>query len=713
MNRKQNPVSALEPFFNPKSIAVIGASENFVKPGGRPVKALQDKGFKGEIYPVNPSHEYVYGIKCYPSLLDVPGEVELAVVSVVADKVYDTLEECASKGVKAAVVFSSGFAEVGPEGLEKQKRLSDLTRKTGLRVLGPNCLGLVNATNGVMASFAFIVDLPPVEDKVLGFVTQSGAFGAIIYASSLYKGVGFNYFVSVGNEADLEFADFLDYMVHDDKTRLVGGYLEGAKDGDKLRRVAEEALDKKKPILILKVGRTSAGSRAAASHTGSLAGSDRIYDAFFKQTGIIRIDDYTELIAFTPLFQAGKLPRSRNTAIIATSGGAGVTMTDLCETLGLNIIPLREETREKMDRVLPSFASSRNPIDLTAAFMTMPEILVDCLKAVCGDPEVDIVICNFNFPFLAPDHPIVMEIIDICRNTDKLVFLSPFVFPGTGIDPATREIQRAGVPTNPNTGNSIKAISNLAAYSEALKRRALPEYRVQPRKCPKPDLSDLLRPGETLSESSAKAVLKRYGIPITREALAATVEEAVTEAGKIGYPVVLKVDSPDMPHKTEAGGIKLNLKNEHEVREAFDQIIAGARAYKPGARINGVSVQEMLPEGTEVIIGVTRDPVFGPVIMFGLGGIFVEVLKDVSFRVAPVSPGDARDMIGEIKGHAVLKGVRGKPPADTEAIVEVILKVSDLVTDYRDCIEELDINPLMVCPKGVKAADAMLVVRRG
>ncbi|MCL6610293.1 MAG: acetate--CoA ligase family protein [Peptococcaceae bacterium] len=712
MARIHDPISALDPFFNPGSIAVIGASENYAKPGGRPVSALMSKGYKGKIYPVNPSHEYIHGLKCYPSILDVPGEVDLAVVSVVADKVHRTLEECAAKGVKAAVVFSSGFAEVGDEGLEKQRRLSELAGKTGLRILGPNCLGLVNTTNGVMASFAFIVDLPAVEDKVLGFVTQSGAFGAIIYASSLHKGVGFNYFISVGNEADLEFADFLDYMVHDEKTKLMGGYLEGARDGGKLRRVAEEAIEKGKPILILKVGRTSAGSRAAASHTGSLAGSDRIYDAFFKQTGIIRIDDYTELIAFTPLFQAGKLPRGRNTAIIATSGGAGVTMADLCESLGLNVIPLREETRDRMDRVLPPFASSRNPVDLTAAFMTRPEIVVDCLKAVCGDPEVDIVICNVNFPYTAPGDPIIREFIDTCMSTDKFVLFTPFVFPGTDMDPAALEIKRAGVPTNPDTMSAIKAVCNLARYSETLKRKKNPEYRVQPPKRPKPDLGGMLKPGEALSESAAKAVLAKYGIPVTREALAASADEAVNQARKIGYPVVLKVDSPDIAHKTEAGALKLNLKDDGEVREAFDEIMANARAYKPEARINGVSVQEMLPEGTEVIIGVTRDPVFGPVIMFGLGGIFVEVLKDVSFRVAPVSPGDARDMVREIKGYAMLEGVRGKPPADVEAIADVILKVSDLVTDYRDSIEELDINPLVVYPAGVKAADALLVVRR-
>lgn len=712
MSQKDSPVTSLEPFFNPGSIAVIGASDNPLKPGGRPLGFLLQKGYRGQIYAVNPSHRTINGVTCYPSVTDIPGEVDLAIVSVVADKVYQTLEECSAKGIRAAVVFSSGFAEVGPEGLAAQQRMAELACRTGMRILGPNCLGIVNTTNGVMATFAFIADLQPVDPRVLGFVTQSGAFGAIIYASSLHWGVGFNYFVSVGNEADLEFADFLDYMVHDPGTRLIGGYLEGARDGDKLRRVAEEAMEKEKPVLIMKVGRSSAGSRAAASHTGSLAGSDRVYDAFFKQTGIIRIDNYPDLIAFAPLFQAGKLPKGRNTAIIATSGGAGVTITDFCESLGLNVIPLGDETRKKMDKVLPTFASSRNPVDLTAAVMTRPEIISSSLRAVCEDPDVDIIIANVNFHSVPGEQTVVQEIIDLCQSTDKFILISPFVFPGMEIDPACAEIKRAGIPVNTNTYDAIKAVANLAGYAETLNKRKLPTYRTQTANSEKPELKELLNPGETLSESSAKAVLKKYGIPVTREARAGSPDEAVSRAREIGYPVVLKIDSPDIPHKTDAGALKLNLQNDSEVRAGYEEIINNALIYAPGARIYGVSVQEMLPEGTEVIVGVTRDPVFGPVIMFGLGGIFVEVLKDVSFRVAPLSPGDARDMIEEIRGTGVLRGVRGKPPVDVEAIVDVILKVSALVTDYRDSIEELDINPLVVYPKGAIAADAMLVVRK-
>ncbi|MCL5056467.1 MAG: acetate--CoA ligase family protein [Actinobacteria bacterium] len=705
-----NPILSLDPLFNPRSIAIIGASSNPEKPGGVPIVNLVEK-WQGKIYPVNPTHEVIKGLKCYPSIMDIPGSVDLAIISVAADHVYDNLEQCVAKGIKAAIIFSSGFAEVGPEGLALQKKITGLAGRTGMRILGPNCLGLLNTNNNLAASFSSIVDLPPVDPKVLGFVSQSGAFGAAIYSTALAEGVGFNYFISVGNEADLEFADFIEYMVHDPQTLLIGGYLEGAKNGDKLRRVAEEALDNNKPILIMKVGRTSAGSRAAASHTGSLAGSDKIYSAFFKQTGIIRINNYTDLIAFTPLFMSKRLPRGRNTAIIASSGGAGVTITDYCESMGLNVVPLREETRKKIDSVLPSFASSRNPIDLTAALMTEPEIMSVTLKAVCEDPDVDIVLVSLNLQ-IPSGHPVIGKIVQIYKNTDKFVLFLPIKSAKNLVDEVVVEFQKAALPTNYNTTDAIIALAQLVQFGEALERRKQEKYCIAPRSGPRPIISDLIRPGETLSESGAKAVLERYGIPIARQEVAGTREEAVISARRIGYPVAMKVDSPDIPHKTEAGGIRLNLNSDDEVGRAFADIIENVRKYKPGALINGVAVQEMLPEGTEVIIGVTRDPVFGPTIMFGLGGIFVEVLKDVSFRVAPVSRGDAEDMVREIKGSAVLKGVRGKPPADTKAIVDVILKVSDMVTDYRDSIEELDINPLIVYPRGVKAADAMLVARK-
>lgn len=703
--------AALKPFFEPESIAIIGASNDPRKPGGKPQSALMNKGYRGEIYPVNPKYEEIFGLKCYPSLGDIQGKVDLAIISIPAEGVYAALEQCIEKGVKAAVIFSSGFAETGPEGRLAQERIAELARNSGMRLCGPNCLGLVNTTNGVMASFALIVDIPDVDPRTLGFVTQSGAFGALIYAQALYSGVGLNYFISVGNEADTEFVDFLGYMIKDQSTKLAGGYLEGARDGQRLRRVAEEAIKLEKPIMIMKVGRSTAGARAASSHTGSLAGMDRIYDAFFKQTGIIRIDGPEEMIAFAPVIAAGRLPRGKNIAILTTSGGAGVTLADACEGLGLTLPKLNESTRSKMEEVLPFFASAQNPIDLTAQYLTNPYMLDTCFNALLEDDNIDIILGNFDLkePYGVE---IAGRVIDIYNSTGKTIVVCPWVFPGTDEGDGVRELRRAGIPVLLNPAQAVRALAHLANYAEFLRKRKSKEYEVPSSPEVRHTGIELNHVGGVLSESQSKSLLARYGIPVTRESLAQNEDEAVAMAGQIGYPVVLKVDSPDIPHKTDAGALVLNLATEEEVRRAYADVLHNAVKYKPGARINGVLVQEMLAEGIEVIIGVTRDPVFGPTIMFGLGGIFVEVLKDVSFRVAPLSPGDATDMIKEIKGYQILRGVRGKPPADTDALVEVMMKVSAMVTELKDYIEELDINPLVVYPgkKGVKAADAMVVL---
>lgn len=705
----QNRLKGLKYFFEPKSIAIIGASSDAGKPGGKPMRALLKKNYTGIIYPVNPKYEMILDLKCYPSLKEIPGEVDLAIISLPAESVYAALEQCIEKGVKAAVIFSSGFAETGPEGRLAQERITRLAKESGILLCGPNCLGVINTNNGVMASFALIVDIPDVEPRSLGFVTQSGAFGELTYAQALYNGIGLNYFVSVGNEADLEFSDFLQYMLHDQSTKVVGGYLEGAKDGEKLRRAAEEALNLEKPVMIIKSGRSTAGARAASSHTGSLAGSDQVYNAFFKQTGIIRINASEELISFVPLMEAGRLPRGRNVALLTASGGEGVTLADLCEGLGLVVPHLDERTRSKIGKSLPSFASVENPIDLTGQYLTNPEMLMVCLNALLEDEKIDIIIGNFSLQ----EPELARKVIEAYRSTDKVIVICPRVIPGTDESDGVRELRKSGLPIILNSAHAVRATAQLADYAEFMRKKKKKEYHVQHAVKANNSIEITGFQG-ILSESQSKEILTRYEIPITRQGLASTIDDAVALAGQIGYPVALKVDSPDIPHKTESGGVILNLNSDQEVIDAYEKIIKNIGLYMPDARLNGVLVQEMILDGIEVIIGVHKDPVFGPVIMFGLGGIFVEVLKDVSFRVAPISHGDAMDMIKETKGYQLLKGVRGKPPVDIDALVDVIMKVSTLVTDLKDYIEELDINPLLVFPgkTGAKALDAMIVLKK-
>jgi acetate---CoA ligase (ADP-forming) len=702
--------SGIEYFFTPKSIAIVGASANLTRLGGRPIAALLKKKYTGAIYPVNPRYPEVAGLTCYPSVQAVPGEIDLAVVSVPIEGTLAALHDCAAKGVKAAVVFTSGFAETGARGSALQAEITGLARKSGMRILGPNCLGLIYFANAVMASFSDIMDMEVETRGSLGFITQSGAYGEKTFMLTAAEGIGFSAFISVGNEADLQFSDFIAHLLNDDGTRLFGVYLEGAKDGLKFRQAAEAALRAGKPIMIKKVGRTRAGKRAAASHTGSLAGNDRIYDAFFRQTGIIRIDELRDLAYFALAFQSGRMPRGRNAAILTDSGGPGVEMADRCEEFGLNVPELAESTREKIKAVIPFYGSARNPVDMTAAIMTDQELYGKCLRAILADDNIDIVFAPGLFmSYVSPQ--LLEETMEIYHSSSKPLVLCPV---WADSSPQSRamvaRVRREGIPIIPEASDAARAMALLARYTE--KRRAAlavtggsPEIPAEAFEKAKP----ILRKAGKLTEYESKQVLAAYGITVTREEPAASAEEAADIAHRIGFPVALKVLSPDISHKTEAGGIELNLGTGEAVRNAYGRIMKNVKVHAPEAAVSGVLVQEMLEEGVEVIVGITHDPVFGPCVMFGLGGVFVEVIQDVSFRVAPLTSYDAEEMIRELKGARVLAGVRGKPAADMKALIDVIRKVSQLACDFTGEIEELDINPLMVFPKGARVADALIV----
>ena len=709
MNRPDNSMNnpAMESFFNPRSIAIIGASSDFRKPGGRSLNALLKWGFPGKLYPINPNAKEIRGLTSYPTLLDVPGDIDMAIVSTPVHTVLDRLRQCVEKKVKAVVVFTSGFAETGGAGRALQEKMTEFSRRHNLRILGPNSVGIVNLNKSVMASFANIVDLEAVYPMTLGFVTQSGAFGTMIFSRATQAGVGFSSFVSVGNEADTEFADYLSYMLTNPETKVIGGYLEGAKNGAKFRKAAEYALGVKKPIMIMKVGRTGAGARAASSHTGSLAGDDQVYDAFFRQMGIIRIESLDELTSFVIVHRSGRMPSGKNIGILSISGGAGVLMADKAESLGLHVPEFKGVTRRKLESYLPPFGSARNPVDITAAAVSQPEMLGKCLRALVADPKVHMIAVAMGFmPHMAPI--VAKDLIEIYRSTDKPIVLTTYVFnPSEAVTGAIDSIRAAGIPVLSDHLHAIQALKNLAWYSV---KAAGGVKKANPVRI-KPDGKSisLLRSADALSETDAKKVLASYGIPVTREFLAPSAQSAVKAARQIGYPVALKIVSPQIRHKTEIGGVKLNLGSDREVRAAFRELVFAAKKQSPGAEIRGVLVQEMVGQGIEVIIGATKDPVFGQVMMFGLGGIFVEALKDVSFRIAPLTRTDAEEMVREIRGNAVLQGMRGQPPADLDALVDTILKVSRLLTDHGDVIRELDINPLLVSPRGAVVVDALMI----
>lgn len=705
--------ATLEQLFHPRTIAVYGASENTNKIGYLQLKALIDGKFEGDIYPIHPKSKEIEGLTCYPTVKDVPAEVDLVILCVGINLVESCLIESAQNGAKAAIVFASGYSEIGEEGVATQNRLKEIADEYNIRIIGPNCVGMLNTTNGLMGTFSpGLTHVPLGKRREVGFVTQSGAFGVLTYIAAAQHGLTFNYFVSVGNEVDVAFSDVIEYMLHDPKTSIASGYLEGEKHPEKLRMLAKEALEINKPIVIMKSGRSSAGSRAAASHTGSLAGADTIYDGFFKQTGIVRADDYDDIIAFSKLFLSGKLPAGRNTAIVTSSGGRGINEADRCEANGLRIHQLSEAVQAEIEQHIPSYASAVNPIDLTAAAaITHPELFIEPLKVLVNDPETDIIIFT-EFPMNWDENtPQLQEFVALCKATDKFIFVTTFPLEGMSIPKGATYLEDNGIPVITGDINPIRSLAKLVDYSEAYaqaKNAGNTEGKVLDIQ---PEIQHLLQENQTLSESQSAEILAKYGIQTTKRSIAKTAIEAAEFANEIGYPVVLKIDSPDIPHKTEVDGIRLDIQNAEEVQIAFEEIYDNAKKHCPDADIHGVSVQEMLGEGVEVIVGVTHDPTFGPVIMFGLGGVFVEVFKDVSFRVAPLNRQDAISMIKSLKGYELLKGVRNKKASDEEAIIDVLLKVSALITDYQDQIAEIDINPLIVYESGAIAADALIITK--
>ena len=704
---------SIDALLKPKTVAILGASSNQNKLGFLQVQALLDGGFQGDIYPINPNTEEIAGLKCYESLSKVPKEVDLTIFCISANNVEASLRDAAKNNVKAVIIFAGGYAETGPEGLEQQQRLENIAKDNGIRMIGPNSVGLVNTRNGLVSTFSpGLTQLPLNDKREVGFITQSGAFGVLTYIAAAQKGLTFSYFVSVGNEAEINFSDLVEYMIHDNTVSIISGYLEGEKEPKRLQELAEIALEKNKPILIMKSGRSEAGSRAAVSHTGSLAGSDRIYDNFFKQTGIVRADDYDEIISFSKLHLSGKIPAGKNTVIITSSGGRGINEADRCEAYGLNVINLKEETQTAISKRIPNFASATNPIDLTAAAsVTNPELFIEPLKDLIHDPEVHNIILT-EFPTRwGPDSDYLKEFIEICKKTDKFIFISLFPLDGMEIPDGIEELEKNGIPVITDNLNPIRSLAKLVNYSEKrqkfLENKSVKQASLEI----KNDISHLFSTGYTLSESQACAVIEAYGIKTAKKAVTVSESEASSTASDIGFPVVMKIDTPDIPHKTEAEAIKLNVNSEKEVESAFDEIMTNAKNYNPEADIHGVSVQQMLPEGVEVICGVSNDPIFGPVLMFGLGGVFVEVFKDISLRIAPLSYQEALDMIQETKGYEILKGTRGKASVDIDAIIDVLMKLSNLAHDYSSQIQELDINPLIVYENGAIAADAMISLK--
>ena len=699
----------LERFFNPRSIAVIGASQDLITISGQPLHHLVSHHYAGRLYPVNPKYQEILGVKCYASIEALPETPDLALILINSSRAAEMLRACGKKGVRFAIVFSSGYSEVGGRGIEMQRELAAVAAEFDMGIIGPNCQGMLNAAGNVYAGFGSVF-FTAYDAGAVSMVSQSGGFGfSVMNLASKDGGVHFRQMVTTGNEIGVSTLDFIEHFIDDAGTEVIAVYIEGLKDAHRLLEVGRRALAQKKPILAWKVGNSVQGARAAASHTANLGGAMALYQAAFRQSGIIQVEDIQDVVDYSRAFRCGKLPKGNRVAIITVSGGAGILMTDECVARGMQVPQLSAETTEKLRAIVPAFGSIQNPVDVTAAIFNDLSLIRRTLQAVLDDPNVDaIAMINASLQGELADN-IAIEITAIAAQTDKPIFLAWS---------ARDELARAAyarldalkIPHYKSPVRCGRALAALSSYAASLRREELRLEETVP-VCFVPALkTQLVVKRYDWSEHFAKQALADYGIGVTREILVSNAAAAVEAARTLGYPVVLKVQSPDIPHKTEARVVRLGVDSDTAVALAFDEIMRNAQAYQADARIEGVLVQEMVAGGIETILGVTNDPLFGPAVMFGLGGIFAEVLHDVSFRLAPVTYSVALEMIDEIKGSAVLKGARGAAPADIDALAGAIVRVSAMAVDLQDHLAELDINPLFVLPKGqgVKAGDALL-----
>ncbi|TAK32475.1 MAG: CoA-binding protein [Chloroflexota bacterium] len=692
----------LEEFFSPRSVAVVGASRDTTKLSHGLLRNIVQFGFSGPIYPVNPRIDEVLGLKCYPSVTAIPGPVDLAVVVVPPTAVPSAIKDCGEKGVPGAVIITAGFRETGPAGAEAEHRVLEIARKYGMRLIGPNCVGVVDGHTHLNATF--LAEAPLAGE--ISFMSQSGALGVALLGWARSEQIGFAKFVSLGNKADVTEVDLLNAWMSDRATQVVIAYLEGIADGRAFMEAASQ-LTLEKPLIILKSGTTDAGSRAVSSHTGTLSGSDRAYDAAFKQSGVIRARSVGDLFNFSVALAYQPPPRGVRLAIVTNAGGPGIMAADACERIGLQLASLSRSTIDYLKQYLPPTANFYNPIDVIGD--AGPDRFHHAICAALKDEGVDGLLV-----ILTPQ--IMTDVVETARVISAAAFgsskpvLANFMG-GDILQPGIKALTEAHIPNYRVPEEAIAAFQIMHTYHQIKERKIETPVHFDVDSASVSRLFETAqREGRrTLGDMDARGILSAYDMPVPRSILAHNVHQAVAAAEQIGYPVVMKVVSPDILHKSDVGGVRVGVPDADQVAFAFDDIIRRAHHYLPQAEISGVLVQEMISGGREVIIGLSRDATFGPMILFGLGGIYVEVLRDVSFRIAPVTPDQARAMIREIRSFPLLAGVRGEKPADVDAIVDAILRLSQLAMDFPE-IGEMDINPLVVYErgKGAVAVDARM-----
>jgi acyl-CoA synthetase (NDP forming) len=694
----------LDALMQPRSIAIIGASQDPIKIGGRPVDLLRRYGYAGQIYPVNPKAAMVQGLQAYPSVEALPEAPDLAIIAVDAEKAAEAVEQCAARDVRSVVVFSSGFAELGEQGRAMQERLRVAARRTGMRVLGPNCLGAVSVAERSIATFSIVLEHSLPAAGSLGIVSQSGNLGSFTMRLASDRGVGVSRFMTTGNECDIDIADGIAWLARDPATKVILCCMEACRDAGRLIAALNEARDAQKPVIAIKIGTSAAGQAAAASHTGAMAGSDAVFDALLARHGAVRVRSIDELIDLghaASILLPDRLPKGPRLGIVTASGGFGVLLADAAQAVGLSLPELNEATQRTILELVP-FASARNPVDATAQMSSRPDLLQKILSAVVADDRCDAIVLPLPFSLHMPRlRSVYMEAL---RHIRAQYPDRPVILCVDGPPDALAELHAMGYPT-------VESFDGCCAVVAALMRLQAAA------KAPKDVSHPAIAKGAPLSadafrhELGAKRALAEAGIPVLTERLAANADAAARAAREIGFPVVLKIASPDLPHKTEVGGVAVGLRSEAEVRQAHAAMLGSVGAKAPGAAIDGVIVAPMAQGLSELILGSRVDPVFGPVVMVGLGGIFAEIVQDIAVQMAPVSEAQAMAMLRSLKAFAVLNGARGRRRTDLEAAARAIAALSRFAVAHAETVSEIDINPLLLKAEGegAVALDALLV----
>ena len=688
----------LQSLFYPQSVAVIGASNDASRIGGQPIRFMKEGGYSGRIYPINPKYSEVQGLPAYSTIDEVDERVDLAIIAVPRSAVVDAVESCARNGVKGAVIFTAGFGETGnAEDRDAELQAAEIARKSGMHLVGPNCGGFFNVREGMFAMFTQTFQHGMPTPGRIAIVMQSGAMATHCFVLARERGVGLSLLATTGNESDVEFSDCLSFIAADDNTNVIIAGMEGCRNGEKLLAAFRATRRSRKPVIMLKVGESEIGAHAAKSHTGALAGSDVIFDMLFRKYGIYRARTIDEAIDIAIACDAGNFPvadgeSAGRIGLVTLSGGIGILMTDAATSLGLEVPALPQEVQLELREILP-YSAIRNPIDITAQVINDPDLLkrnlMVILKADCYEAIV-IFLGSFGLT-----KELMENFKDGLRQLrrafpDQLIILSVIVRPET-----RKELESDGFLIYQDPTRAVEVAAALITFG---RQRASSHEPVKP-----PVISVTAKPlvlARSISESLSKSLLAKAGLPVVDERLVGSAEEARQAAKELGLPVAMKVDSAQINHKTEIGGVILDVCTQEDVENAYETLISRARQTAPDAVIDGILVAPMIHGGVETILGVHRDPIFGPVVMFGIGGIFVEIDKDVVFRIAPFEADEAYKMIGEIKGFTLLNGTRGKPPSDIDALANSLVKLSSFAAANIDTVESIDINPMIVLPNG-------------